>query len=85
MLAFEDFDVKPLCKRSQRVSYSVKVKGGEALPSFIRFDEDQRQFTVSNAENSPANLEIVGDRVDPRMKIYSFCLLRLGIYRIYCR
>ena len=50
MLAFEDFDVKPLCKRAQRVSYSVKVKGGEALPSFIMFDEEKRQFTVSNMQ-----------------------------------
>ena len=50
MLGFEDFDVKPLCKRAQRVSYSVKAKGVEALPSFIRFDEDQRQFTVSNMQ-----------------------------------
>ena len=50
MLAFDDFDVKPLCKRAQRVSYSVRLKGVEALPSFIRLDEEQRLFTVSNMQ-----------------------------------
>jgi hypothetical protein len=63
VLAFEDFDVWPLCKRAQRISYSVKVKGMAALPSFITFDEEKRQFNVINTPKllpQTLKLEVTG-------------------------
>ena len=63
MLGFEDFDVKPLCKRAPSVSYSVKIKGGIGLPSFIRFDQEKRLLTVMNMPNllpQTLKLEVTG-------------------------